>query len=323
MLLPGCSVWRGYLGPLLGPEPAPSAFIDDLRPDSLRVAIARMEPILARRGEARMLATARRLANVVDATDGDPMRRQMDMARTFRPRLVDAPALLTAYYAPEIPASRARTAEYRIPIYGRPPELRDGVPFLTRAEIERGGLAGRGLEIAWARDAIDLFYLQIQGSGRARLPDGTRIGLLFAGTNARPYSSLGRTMADRGLLTLAEASPDGIRRALSRLPAAEAAALRHTNQRYVFFRPGDGPVVGSLGAPLTDGRSVAVDPAVVAPGSLLYLETPSYRRFVVAQDTGAAIRGAHADLFVGAGAAAGCEAGAVHERGRLWVLEPR
>jgi membrane-bound lytic murein transglycosylase A len=265
----------------------------------------------------------RRLAGLVDATDGDRVRRQMDMHRAFRARLVDRPVLVTGYYAPEIAASPVPTAEYRFPIYGRPPELRDGEPFRTRAEIEGGALADRGLEVAWARDAIDLFYLQIQGSGRARFPDGTGVGLLFAGTNALPYSSLGKTMIDRGLLTFPEASADGIRRVLARLPAREAAALRHTNPRYVFFRADDGPVVGSLGAPLTDGRSVAVDPRLVPPGSVLYLETPSYRRFVVAQDTGAAITGARADLFIGAGEDAGRIAGNLRERGRLWILEPR
>ena len=283
----------------------------------------RMDPVLARRGREGERGAARRLVGLVAATDGDRVRRQLDMRRAFRTRLVEDAVLLTAYYAPEIAASRTRTPEYPHPIYTRPPELRDGVPYLSRGEIERGALAGRGLEVAWARDAIDLFYLQIQGSGRARFSDGTGVGLLFAGTNSRPYTSLGTTMVDRGLLTLSDASPDGIRRALNGLPSSEAAALRHSNERYVFFRPDDGPVIGSLGAPLTAGRSVAVDTALVPPGSVLYLETPTYRRFVVAQDTGAAIKGARVDLFVGAGSDAGRVAGRVRERGRLWVLEPR
>jgi membrane-bound lytic murein transglycosylase len=322
-LLPGCSVWRGYLGPLLGAEPSPAAFVDDLHPGSLRAAVARMAPMLSRRRLDQQLMAARRLAGVVDATNGDRVRREMDMHRTFGARLLEDGVLVTGYYAPEIPASRVRTPEYRFPILARPPELRDGVPFLTRAQIDGGALAGRGLEIAWARDAIDLLYLQIQGSGRARFPDGTTVGLLFAGTNSRPYTSLGKTMIDRGLLTLAEASPGGIRRALALLPPATAAALLHTNERYVFFRADDGPVVGSLGAPLTDGRSVAVDPTLIPPGSVLYLETPSFRRFVIAQDTGAAITGAHADLFIGAGADAGRIAGALREHGRLWIMDPR
>jgi len=322
-LLSGCSVWRGYLGPLVGYDRTPVAFVDQLVPESLRRAVANMEPALARRNSSTSLAGAERLVGLVAATDGDPARRSADMRRAFRARLVDEAVLVTGYYAPEIEVSPVATDVHRFPIYGRPPDLRDGVPYLTRAEIERGALAGRGLELAWARDAIDLFYLQIQGSGRARFPDGTKTGLLFAGTNSRPYTSLGKTMIDRGLITFSEASASGIRAALGRLPACDAAELRHSNERYVFFKLDDGPVVGSLGAPLTPGRSIAADPALVPPGSILYLETPSYRRFVVAQDTGAAIKGAHVDLFVGAGSEAGRVAGSLRERGRLWVLEPR
>ncbi len=154
-------------------------------------------------------------------------------------------------------------------------------------------------------------------------PDGRSVGLRFAATNSRPYTSLGRTMIDRGLLRLSDASADGIRHVLGGLPPDEATALLHTNERYVFFRIDEGPVVGSLGVPLTAGRSIAVDPDLVDLGSVLYLESPSFRRFVVAQDVGAAIVGSRADLFIGAGAEAGRIAGRLKERGRLWVLESR
>jgi membrane-bound lytic murein transglycosylase A len=303
--LSGCALLQGYG---IYPYARPVSFVDDADPGSLLAAIDRTN------------VAHDRLAGLLRATRGDPARREVDLRRAFRIRQPFRHVLLTGYYAPEIDASPVPTPDHQHPVYARPPELQDGVPYLTRAEIESGALVGRGLEIAWARDPIDVFYLQIQGSGRARFPGSTTLGLLFAGTNSRPYTSLGRTMIDRNLITFAEASPDGIRRALARLPPAEATALLHTNERYVFFRPDDGPVVGSLGVPLTHGRSIALDPEHVAPGSVLYLETPSFRRFVVAQDTGAAIKGARADLFIGAGAEAGKVAGRLRERGRLWVL---
>lgn len=264
-----------------------------------------------------------RLAGLLRATRGDPARREREIRRTFRLRQPFRGVLLTGYYVPRIDASDTRSDEYRYPIHARPADLDAGTPYFTRTEIDGGALADRGLEIAWAHDPVDLFLMHVQGSGRARLPNGRTIGLLFAATNARPYTSLGRVMIERGLVTREHSTIPDLRAALASLPLTERLALLRENDRYVFFRRDDGPAIGASGTPLTPGRSVAVDTTIVPPGALLYLETPSYRRFVVAQDAGAAITGGRVDLFLGEGQAAGAAAGRLRDRGRLWILEPR
>jgi membrane-bound lytic murein transglycosylase A len=197
------------------------------------------------------------------------------------------------------------------------------VPYPTRADIDAGALAGRGLELAWVDDQISLFLLQVQGSGWLRLPDGTRLGVRYAGTNGRPFQSLARILAARGLLPLDEASVPAIRRVLEPMPEADRTTLLEDNPRYVFFRLSNGPATGTLGVELTPGRAIATDPKLVPLGTLAYLATPSTRRFVVSQDTGAAIVGAHADLFLGSGAEAEERAGHMRERGTLYLLLPR
>jgi membrane-bound lytic murein transglycosylase A len=321
VLASGCALWRGLLPPLTGPVDPPLA-VDDLDPASIRAVVSRTLPVYEKRGQTRARDGARRLLRILEEHD-DPAVRRALIDRDFVVRRVRAPVLLTAYYEPELPARDRRDARFRSPLYGRPPDLVDGTPYATRGEIYDGALAGRGLEIAWLADPIDLFFLQVQGSGRLRFEDGRSIGAHFAGTNGRPYTSVGRVMIERGLLSRDAASAADIRRVLAAMPEAERRALLATNERYVFFALGDGPVRGSLGIPLTAGRSVATDPSLVPSGALAYLETPTYRRFVVAQDTGAAIVGARCDLFLGAGDAVGAVAGRTNERGRLYVLEPR
>ena len=315
---------------------------DDMELESLRVAIARTLPAYRDPADAD---AARRLLDIL-ATTADPGARRAAVAAAFEVVRVRDPVLLTAYYEPEIEGRLVRDATYRHPLYARPPDLvdvdpralggrcgcrrlvgrvEDGrlVPYPSRGEIEAGALAGRGLELAWAADPLAVFMLHVQGSGLLRLADGRRIGLRFAGTNGRPYRSLGRALAERGLLTPDHATVPDIRRALAALPAAEQAALLATNERYTFFRVAAGGPVGSLGVELTPGRSIATDPRWVKAGALAYLATPSVRRFVVAQDAGAAIVGAHTDLFLGAGAEAEETAGRMRERGALYVLRPR
>jgi len=320
-LASGCALWRGLLPPLTGPTDPPPA-IDDVDLPSMRAAVARTLPVYEKRAQIRERDGALRLLRILEASD-DPVERRAWIDRDFVVRRVRAPVLLTAYYEPELEARHRRDARFRSPLYGRPPDLVDGTPYATRGEIYGGALAGRGLEIAWLADPIDLFFLQVQGSGRLRFEDGRRIGAHFAGTNGRPYTSVGRVMIERGLLTRDAASAADIRRVLAAMPEAERRALLATNERYVFFELADRPVRGSLGVPLTPGRSVATDPALVPAGTLAYLETPTYRRFVVAQDTGAAITGARCDLFLGAGEQAGAVAGRTREHGWLYVLEPR
>jgi membrane-bound lytic murein transglycosylase A len=294
------------------------ALTDDLEPTSLRVAVERTVPAYARPEDGGRTAAARRLVAVVEGVT-EPRDRSAAVAREFRVVRFRKPLLLTAYYEPELAGRLVPDPIFHFPIYSRPAEPID----LARGVIDAGALAGRGLELAWTDDPVGLFLLHVQGSGSLRLADGTRLGLRYAGTNGRPYRSLGRTLIDRGLLPEGGATVPDIRRVLASMPTGDVMSLLATNERYTFFRIADGGPVGSLGVELTPGRSVATDPALVPPGTLGYLVTPSVRRFVVSQDTGAAITGTRADLFLGAGVAAENTAGRMQERGTLYLLFPR
>lgn len=262
---------------------------------------------------------------------GDP-RRFFETA--FRPVLVGDPAtaLITAYYEPVLDGARARGGRFTVPLHAPPPGLAPGELSLARAEIVAGGLAGRGLEIAWLADPVEAFFLQIQGSGRLRLPGGNLIRLGYAGKNGHPYRSIGRLLVERGAFTVETATADALR-AWLRADPARGAALMDENPSYVFFReidglpPEAGPI-GTLGLPLTAGRSVAVDPEFHPLGLPVWIEaaTPSgpVRRILIAEDTGGAIRGPQrADLFLGTGEAAGIEAGRTRSHGRIVSLVPR
>lgn len=317
--LTGCAVLRGVTGSLFG-WPWMATAEDDLDTASLVEAIANTAPVWERRGQEAQRNAAVALLGILETTD-DPRERLAALRQVFETRRVARHVLLTAYYEPELPARLAPDDHFRHPLYARPPG--DAASLPSRGEIDSGALAGRGLEIAWTDDPVGLLFLQIQGSGRLRLPDGRVVGAHFAGTNERPYTSVGRVLIDEGLIAPSAASADRIRRVLASLPEERRRALLARNERYVFFRLGDGAVRGSLGVPLTAGRSLAADPRLVPPGSLAYLDTPGYRRFVVVQDQGTAIRGARADLFLGAGPEAERLAGRTKERGRLYVLTPR
>jgi membrane-bound lytic murein transglycosylase A len=294
---------------------------DDLDLESLRIAIDRTLPVLEHTGRVAAANAARTLLATL-AAEHDPAARGRALARAFRPWRVRDPLLLTSYYEPEIAVSEEPDAVHRFPLYRRPPDLTN--PYYSRLEIDGGALAGRGLELAWTDDAFELFSLHVQGSGRAHFPDGHTAGIRFAGTNGLPFKSLGAVMIQRGLLARDEASLFSIRRVMKTLPEAEQRALMEENPRYVFFTMTDGSrgPVGSMGVELTPMRSVATDPDLVPAGTIAYIATPTVRRFVVAQDTGGAIRGAHADLFAGSGEAAEQFAGRQKERGMMWVLAP-
>jgi membrane-bound lytic murein transglycosylase A len=319
VVVSGCAVLRRTSGPLFG-WPWLPPIEDDLDVESLRDAVAQTALVWERRGQEAERNAALELLATLEQTD-DPVERLDAIDGVFDAERVSRHVLLTAYYEPEIAGSLHPTERFAYPLYARPDPANGRYP--TRGEIYAGALAGHSLEIAWTDDPLALFFLQIQGSGRMRLPDGTVRGVHFAGTNERPYTSVGRVLVDEGLLPPNGASDAGIRRVLMGLAPAERDALLARNERYVFFKLADGAVRGSLGVDLTPGRSVAADPALVPPGSLAYLVTPTYRRFVVVQDTGAAIRGAHVDLFLGAGAEAEAVARRTKERGRLYLLTPR
>lgn len=259
--------------------------------------------------------------------------------------------LFTGYYQPVIDASLSPSDEYRFPIYGVPSDLvtqdQNGerklgridndvlVPYYTRREIDQlGVLRGRNLEIAWVKDPIDLFFLHIQGSGLLRLRDGGEISVGYAAQSGLPYRSIGRLLIDNGKVAREEMSMQRLRRYLTENPTEQEEVFAY-NESYVFFRVLEGGPVGSLGVPITAGRSIATDSRLFPRGALALLQTdiPVFgalgelagwrpvTRFVLNQDTGGAIRGPQrADYYFGTGDEAGALAGYMNRQGRMYFL---
>lgn len=278
--------------------------------------------------------------------------------------------LLTGYYEPELRGSRRRHGRYRTPLYGAPRDLvavdlgkfrddlagrriagrlsgRSLVPYHDREAIDRGALSGKGLELVWVDDPVDAFFLQVQGSGRVVLEDGTVLRVGYAAQNGHPYTAIGRELVARGEMALEEVSLQTIRRWLELHPE-EAPGVMAANASFVFFRRLDrkGPL-GSLGVPLTPERSLAVDRRFLPLGAPLWIDgsapwvprsvldappgdRPQHpvgdrplRRLMVAQDTGGAIRGPlRGDLFWGPGERAELIAGHMKHPVRFWLLLP-
>ncbi len=239
--------------------------------------------------------------------------------------------LITGYFEPELNGSLTRETARQVPLLLRPPP---GAPALrfTRTQME-AQIHGTSEVLAWIDDPVEAYFLQIQGSGRIRLRDGSVMRVGFAGDNGQPYRAIGRDLIERGVLSTATLSARAIADWLRANPA-EGREVMQNNPRYIFFReaaaaPASRGPIGSLGVALTALRSVAVDPRAIALGSLLWLEVAdprggTLRRLVVAQDTGAAIVGLpRADLYWGTGAGAGEAAGTMKTAGRLWWLRPR
>lgn len=305
-------------------------------------------------------------AATVDARDRAAVRAYFET--WFAPWSVAFPdgrtvGLVTGYYEPLLRGSRTRSDAYSVPLYAVPddlltvdlaslyPELKDKrvrarvdgrrvVPYWTRAQIERGAAPTEGKALAWVADPVDAAFLQIQGSGRIELPDGSVMRVGYADQNGHPYRSIGRVLIDRGELTRDTASMQNIRAWAHRHPD-KLDELLDQNPSYVFFRdvpppePGtidatiDGPY-GSLGVPLLAERTIAVDARAIPLGAPVYLATtwPSsdakLERLVMAQDTGGAIRGSvRADFFWGFGDEAGREAGRMRQDGSQWLLWPK
>jgi membrane-bound lytic murein transglycosylase A len=242
----------------------------------------------------------------------------------------ESEGLFTGYYEIELNGSPRRWGRYQTPIYRRPPELGSNFHY-SRAEIEDGALAGRGLELFWVDNPIDAFFLQIQGSGMIHLRNGRIVRVGYDGQNGQPYVAVGRLLLERGLIPRAELTMATIRTWMSEHPAA-AALLRRENPSYVFFREvnGDGPI-GAEGVALTPERSIAVDRVFIPLGIPIWVEADErfasadpVRRLVIAQDTGGAIKGpVRGDLFWGGGEAAGLRAGVMTARGHYYLLLPR
>ncbi|MEO8176475.1 MAG: murein transglycosylase A [Sphingomicrobium sp.] len=259
-------------------------------------------------------------------------------------RVWDGKAFATGYYEPEMAGSRVRAPGFEVPIYRTPPDLirctrADGqggrgridptgqcVLYFARSEIEDGALAGKGLEIAWAADPIDLFFLQIQGSGRLRLPDGTVMRLGYDNQNGREYLAIGKLLRERGVLPPGGASMAAIVDWMRANPD-QGKALMRENLSYVFFRELTGPgPLGALGVPVTPQSTVAADPLFVPLGApvFLTLDRPEASGLWIAQDTGGAIKGPNRfDTFWGAGAAATTTAGGMSAPGEALILLPK
>jgi membrane-bound lytic murein transglycosylase A len=292
---------------------------------------------------AEALVSFLRTCDLIDAPDWRPVCAmaadvpQDDIsARSFfelffKPVVVgEPPALFTGYFEPELEGSPVRSGPFQYPLYRRPPELRDGTVFHSRAAIDNGALAGRGLEIAWLDDPIDVYFLQIQGSGRIRMTDGTVVRLGYAGANGHAYRSIGQEMVRRGTHSMDQVSAQEIASYVRRNPGP-GRELLHSNPSFVFFRKigtlgaQDGPI-GAMGRSITTLRSVAIDPKFTPLGAPVWIEKDGHapiRRLMVAQDTGGAIKGMQrADIFYGTGAGAGDAAGTVKDGGRMVLLLP-
>lgn len=251
----------------------------------------------------------------------------------FLPVLVEdgSPALFTGYYEPELAGSRRASAQHRYPLYKKPPEVAVGETWYSRAEIEDMGLLkGRGLEIAWIDDPVDAFFLQVQGSGRIALDDGSKIRVGYGGRNGHEYRSIGQELVRRGIFEPHQVSAQMIRSWVRKNPEEGTDLLKH-NPSFIFFRevsevPADKGPLGAMNRPVTALRSVAVDPDFVPLGAPVWMEKDGaepMRRVMIAQDTGSAIKGAQrADIFFGSGAEAGRAAGRVRDPGRMVVLLP-
>nr|WP_245897786.1 murein transglycosylase A [Pseudoprimorskyibacter insulae] len=250
----------------------------------------------------------------------------------FRPVLVSdgSEALFTGYFEPELDGSRTPTSRYKYPIYRLPPEARDGSWISRRQIMTSGVMDGRGLEIAWVDDPVELFFLQIQGSGRIRLPDGGFIRVGYGGKNGHPYRSVGQELVRRGIYEPHQVSAQVIKSWVRRNPRDGAELLYH-NPSFVFFRevnqvPAHLGPLGAMNRSITKLRSIAVDPRYTPLGAPVWIEKGgdnAMRRLMVAQDTGSAIKGAQrADIFMGTGDAAGRTAGRMKDPGRMVVLMP-
>ena len=259
-------------------------------------------------------------------------------------RVGDGKAFATGYFEPEIAASPVPAPGYSIPIHRTPPDLTrcllpDGrtgrgrldesgrcVHYFTRAEIEQGALAGKGLELAWAADAIELFFLHIQGSGRLRFPNGTVMRIGYDNQNGREYVAIGRVLRERGILPPGGASMDAIV-AWMRANPDQAVELMRANPSYIFFKvlTGPGPL-GAMGLPVTPRATVAADPNFIPLGAPVFLaaDRPEAWGIWVAQDTGGAIKGPNRlDTFWGAGEQARRIAGGMSASGQALVLVPK
>lgn len=344
----------------------PPEVADDLARQSLVEAIARNleaaqrlgSPDCPAAGLARALGSLGDLAAQPSADLGAYVREHFTFHRSTGR---GGGSLFTGYYEPIVDGRGAPEGVFVYPLYRRPDDLIEialgdfsprwgGItiwgrvaggklaPYYSRREIDaEHALDSRGLELVWLNDPVTRYFLQVQGSGIVRLADGSTLRVGFGGSNGKPYTSIGRLLADAGALGDERPTTSAIQRHLRANPQQRDEIL-FRNERYVFFRETPAGPIGALGVTLTAGRSIAVDPAVYPLGALVYVDTKvpvisadgqtfarrRLRRLVLAQDSGAAISGpGRVDVFFGSGESAGLQAGAMSERGEIYFLVPR
>jgi peptidoglycan lytic transglycosylase A len=352
------------------------AFLDDGDRDGLRQAVERSRAWYRRLPPDRdfvfgpRTVTAAELGDACELflswLDDDPTPAELAarLAQAFEPMASVGgdgygKMLVTGYYEPVIDGSLRPRRGYQVPVYGHPGDIvevslgdfsdewsgrrifgrlrgRRLVPYPDRRELRQGGEL-RGREIAWARDKVDLFFVEVQGSGVLKLPDGREQRIGYAGANGRPYRSIGKLLIDEGKIERERMSMQAIRAYLAE-HLEEVDRVLDYNESVVFFRRLEGPAVGSLGFPVTPGRSIATDRSLMPQGALGFLATEiptvgpdgatvaagGLFRFVLNQDTGGAIRGpGRADFFWGRGDEAALRAGLMRQPGRLFFLVPK
>ncbi|MBX9777851.1 MAG: MltA domain-containing protein [Xanthobacteraceae bacterium] len=327
-------------------------------------------PFLARRAAAdsrpihqALRAVCQRAASA-GALANDKAKAREFFEKNFQPvriaKLGEKTGLLTGYYEPIVDGSRFPSPEFSAPLYRRPGDMlvngkvapktslpnrgnigrfnakKQVEPYFDRGAIENGALDGQRLEIAWLKDHWEAMTIQIQGSARVRLEDGTMLRINYDAHNGHSYTAVGRILIERGLVPREEMSMDRISQWMAKNPD-QAKEVRGTNKSFVFFRITglnvDAEPAGAQGVPLTPGRSIAVD-RIHVYGTPFFIDAElpiegartkdRFRRLMVSQDTGSAIIGpARADLYFGAGKEAGAIAGRIRQQGRFVMLLPR
>ena len=288
------------------------------------------EPVFGRASDWRPICA--------DAAQTDTRRSREFFEKWFEPVSVNGAgeaegSLFTAYFEPELRGSRVRGGPYQYPIYSRPSDLQSGTPYFERSQIQRGAIAGRNLELFWIDDPVEAFFLEIQGSGRVRLPDGQVARVGYAGKNGHAYTAIGKTLVDWNELPLEQVSAQSIKAWIRQNPQRRDELLA-SNKSYVFFverpelaaDPSLGPI-GTFGIPLPAVRSIAIDRKSYPLGIPFWIDFQSpvglMQRLVIALDTGGAIKGSgRADFFFGSGDGPGQAAGETRARGRLIALAP-
>lgn len=278
------------------------------------------------------------------AADYDEDAARAYFERWFVPVPVGSAAgergLFTGYYEPELHGSRRRSRRFHVPLYSRPTDLVSSgghhgrrvrgriVPYWTRAQIAAGAMRRNARPLLWVDDAVEAFFLEIQGSGRVVFEDGTHTQIHYESSNGHPYVPIGRVLIERAALARGGVSLQSIRAWLQAHPA-QAQAVMNRNPSYVFFRERAQGATGAEGVVLTAGRSLAVDTRFIPLGAPLFVDIEALegvgviQRLVVAQDTGGAIRGeVRGDLFWGSGPDAYDRAGRMQHHGRYWMLVP-